>query len=183
MKSCILKLLTILAFFLASSTALDTYAQKTKPTEYEVKAAFIYNFAKFVEWPADTSDDNMTLCILGQDPFGSALDNINGKTVCGKTLMVKHINSVQNLDNADMLFISSSEKEHLGQLIEVVGDLSILTIADTEGYAEQGVIINFYLERKKVRFEINVEAAERSGLKLSSKLLNLAKIVPGTPER
>ncbi len=97
-------------------------------------------------------------------------------------LQVKRVKSTQNLKDCNILFITSSEKHNLSHLIDALGGSSILTVGDTEGYAEQGVIINLYIENNKVRFEINTEAAKRANLKLSSGLLKLAKIVTSVPK-
>ncbi len=150
--------------------------------EYEAKAALIYNFAKFVEWADDTSQDTLTFYILGKNPFNSGLDSINGKHIDGKVIRVKQVKSLRDIDECSMLFISSSEKENLDSLIKTIKGLRVLTIGDTDGFANQGVIINIYIEGSRLHFEINVDAAKESGLKLSSKLLNLARIITYTPE-
>ncbi|MBI5196614.1 MAG: YfiR family protein [Nitrospirae bacterium] len=166
-------LLSLSTLLLAATQA---YTEHAKPAEYEVKAAFIYNFAKFIEWPADTGA-NINLCVLGEDPFGAALDSINGKPVRDKNVAVKRIKSHQQLKTCQIVFISASEKEHLAQILDAVENLSVLTIGDTNGFIQQGVIINFYIEDEKVRFEINPKAAESADLKISSKLLKLGRIV------
>ena len=150
--------------------------------EYEAKAALIYNLAKFVEWPDDTSNDILTLHVLGANPFGGALNSIKGKSIKGRTIQVKQVKSLQDIDECSMLFISSSENKNLDSLIKTIKGLRILTIGDTDGFANQGVIMNIYIEKRKLRFEINIDAAKESGLKLSSKLLNLARIVTYAPE-
>jgi hypothetical protein len=150
-------------------------AQETGPTENQIKAAFLYNFAKFIEWPADMAVLN--LCIFGDDHFGRDIDDLERKTAAGKILSVERIKSVQEVKQCRILFISSLENERLDSILTAAQDLNILTVGDTEGYAERGVIINFYKERNKIRFEINKDAAERSGVKISSKLFGLARIV------
>lgn len=155
--------------------------QEAGPTEYQIKAAFLYNFAKFIEWPSEVG--TLNLCILGEDYFGKDIDDIAGKTAAGKKLSVRRIKSAQEIKKCRMLFISSSEIERLDGIITVAQDLKILTVGDTEGYAQRGVIINFYKEQNKIRFEINKDAAGRSGLKISSKLFGLAKIVHDTRGR
>ena len=142
-----------------------------------MKAAFLYNFAKFVEWPKETRDAYRYLYLLGDNPFGGMLDGLEGKAIMGKQLVIRRINSVDELKECSILFISSSEEKYLQKIIEKAGSLGILTIGDTSGYAEQGVIINLYTDNNKIRFEINAEAARRAGLKLSSKILSLAKII------
>ena len=148
-------------------------------TEYEVKAGFIYNVAKFVEWPEGSglsSKGTITLCVLGNDPFGKVLDNIEGKMVKGKRLEIRRVSSLRELKDCQIAFISASEKEHLSRIADALREASVLTIGDTEGFISQGVIINFFMEGKKVRFEIDPERAKRSKLTISSQLLKLAKI-------
>lgn len=186
-KECFLRLfliLLLLIILLSVSVSLNTeekaYAQNQIPTEYEVKAAFIYNFAKFVEWPSNPSQSSVAVCVFGKDPFGSAFVPIEDKRVGDKKIIIKRNVSFQNLEDCNILFISNSEKERLPQILEALGGLPVLTIGDTTGFALHGVMINFYMEDKTVRFEINQEAAEHAGLKISSKLLKIARIV-GAP--
>lgn len=173
-------LVVILLVWIASAAAIPTaHGQEKEIGEYDVKTAFLYNVVKFVEWP-DTSLDNnstVTIYILGDAPFGSALDTIRGKTIKGKTVVVKKTNSLNMLKNGDILFISNSEKERLEQILNRISRLPILTVGDTESFAKNGVIVNFYIEDKKIRFEINIEAANRAGLRISSNLLKLGKII------
>ena len=156
-------------------------AQEPGPTEYQIKAAFLYNFAKFIEWPADTG--TLNLCILGEDHFGKDIDDLAGKAAAGKVLSVRRIKSVKEIKKCRMVFISSSETERLDSILTAALGLNILTVGDTDGYAERGVIINFYEEQNKIRFEINKDTAGRSGLKISSKLFGLARIVQDTRPR
>lgn len=156
-------------------------AQEAGPTEYQIKAAFLYNFAKFIDWPDDAGALN--LCILGEDHFGRDIDAIEGKTAAGKVLSVRRIKSVQEIKKCRILFIASSENERLGSILTIAKGSNILTVGDTDGYAERGVIVNFYNEQRKIRFEINKDGAARSGLKISSKLFGLARIVHDTRQR
>ena len=156
-------------------------AQQAGPTEYQVKAAFLYNFAKFVEWPSDSGD--LQVCIIGDDPFGRNIEFVEGKTAGGKTLSVRRIRSVRDITNCRMLFISSSESRLLDDIVAAAQKSDILTVGDTAGYAQQGVVINLFMEQSKVRFEINKDAADRSGLNISSKLLGLARIVHDAREK
>lgn len=153
-------------------------AQESGSTEYQIKAAFLYNFAKFIEWPADIG--TLNLCILGEDNFGRDIDNIEGKTAAGKALSVRRIKSVHEIKKCRIVFVSSSENEGLSSILKAAHGLNILTVGDTNGFAERGVIINFYKDQNKIRFEINRDAASRSGLKISSKLFGLARIVRDT---
>jgi len=149
--------------------------------EYEVKAAFLFNFAKFVEWPADAFDDPkspIVVGILGDDPFGSIIEKtVAGKTVREKEFVIKRSRRIEDVERCHILFVSSSEEARLREILDKVKNSNVLTVGDTEGFAGRGGIINLTKEQNKVRFEINVDAAKRAGLKISSKLLKLAKVV------
>lgn len=181
------KLLVILLLVWIAQTVVipAAYGQEKAIGEYDVKAAFLYSVAKFVEWP-DASLDNkstLTIYILGDAPFGSVLDTIRGKTIKGKTVVVNKTNSLNILKNGDILFISNSEKERLKQILNGISHLSILTVGDTESFAQNGVMVNFYIENNRIRFEINMEAARLAGLKISSNLLKMGKIIAPPMEK
>jgi ribosomal protein L18 len=167
----------------AAMAGILSGAVPPSPSEYEIKAAFLYNFAKFVDWPTDALPDtstSMSLCVLGEDHFGIDLDEtLNGKQVNGRKLLIKRFKGVHGLDICQILFISSSEKHRLAQVIASLKNSSILTVSETEQFTQLGGIINFTIEENKVRFEINVDAAERAGLKISSRLLKVAKVIRG----
>lgn len=166
------------------SIVLCAHAQPASAPEYEVKAAFIYNFAKFVEWPEgafSTGDSDMVLCVANEIPFGKALESIRGKTVKGRRIVVRQYKDVEDIAACHILFIGSSERKRLGQILEAVKGRSILTVGDEQGFAQQGGIINFIIAENKVSFEINLDAARRAGLEISSKLLRLAEIVREKP--
>ena len=155
-------------------------AQETKRGEYEVKAAFIYNFLKFVELPDKAFAKNLAslnICVFGNDPFGSALTIYEREQVNNKTVLIKQTESLQSLRNCQVVFISRSEKERLPQILKAIRGLHILTIGDADTFERQGVIINFSIAQNKVRFEIDVNAARRAGIRISSKLLSLARAV------
>ncbi len=167
----------LLPVFSAATAFSDDYP---KPTEYEVKAAYIYNFAKFVRWPQNAfsdGSDKIHVCVLGDDPFGSSLSTIEGKTAVDRKIGVRRIASLQNARGCEIIFISGSEAERVRQIMKTLDSLPVLTVGDTEGFAEQGIMINFYMEKNTVRFEINLKAATRAGLRLSSSLLRIARIV------
>jgi uncharacterized protein DUF4154 len=154
--------------------------------EYDVKAAFLYNFTKFVDWPSSAFPDpsNLRICVLGEDPFGKSLRSVAGEQVGGHKLIVMQTDSISRPAGCQVLFISHSERERLPQILAAVKDAPVLTVGDTNGFADHGVIINFVLEGSKVRFEINTESADRAGIRISSKLLQLAKrIVPNPGAR
>jgi hypothetical protein len=164
----------------AAVVILPVQGEERKLGEYEVKAVFLYNLAKFIDWP-DKSFDNsptLTVYILGDDPFGPNLDAIKGKLIKGKTVVVKQIASPTALKNVGILFIARSEKEQLPDILKSLSGLPILTVGDTQSFANRGVMVNFYIENSKIRFEINMEAARLAGLKISSNLLKMGKIIP-----
>ena len=155
----------------------------TSPTEFEVKAAFLYNFARFVEWPAETGHDAGTpfvIAILGRDPFGAVLDDtVAGKTVGGRPIEVRRIARADEARDAQIVFVSPSERPNTAAILKALERPGILTVGDTDGFASQGGAINFTVQARRVRFEINPTAAEQARLKMSSQLLKLATLVPG----
>jgi hypothetical protein len=156
------------------------YAQ-AGPTEYQVKAAFVLNFAQFIEWPQGSfasADSPILVGVLGKDPFGDALEATFAEaTAQGRRLVVRRGGHVDEMRDCHLLFISASERDRHSEVLAALKDVSVVTISETEGFARRGGIINFYFEGKKVRFEINPGAAQRKHLKISSQLLKRAKIV------
>lgn len=151
-------------------------ARAATPGEYEVKAAFLYNFARFVDWPEETAATDLALCVLGTDPFGPALDALAGKEVQGRRLSVRRIDSGGDWSACHMLFVPESEQSRLDTLLgEFAAHHGILSVSDINGFAGRGGIIELVLDQNRVRFAINVEAATRAGLTVSSKLLRLAE--------
>ncbi len=152
-------------------------------TEYQIKAAFLFNFAKFVEWPPSSFSDAsapLRICVFGRDPFGDELLNITkDKTVNGRRLEVDQGVDLQAARTCQILFIGSSEKRRMKEVLASLSGTSVLTVAENEGFAEQGGMINFVLEKSRVQFEVNRKTAEQAGLKISSKLLSVAKLVVG----
>jgi uncharacterized protein DUF4154 len=179
--------LLIVITCLLSAMALGGHAEaldSSDSSEYLIKAGFIYNFAKLVEWPTASfaqPDSPIVIGILGEDPFGATLDRIVAdKKINGRGFAVKRVKwsrDFKDLRDCNILFVSSSEKEHIESVIDAMKGLPILTIGDAPGFAKRGGIINFMLEDNKVRFEVNVEAAKHADLTISSRLLTLARIV------
>lgn len=149
-------------------------------SEYAVKAAFIHNIAKFVEWPrlAD-GGGKLRLCLLGENPFGEEITVLRGQPVGRMQWEVLPI-ALDDIRTCQVLFIPDSMQHQIGQIRQRINGNAVLTVGDTRGYAERGVMINFYLEDNKVRFEINREVAVRAGLRISSQLLRLGRIVTKT---
>ena len=147
--------------------------------EYRIKAAFLYNFSSFTSWPEMALQDNaqFRLCVVGHDPFDGALDSLSGKKVNGIPLKVSRLAAGENMQSCQLAFISESET---GRIEETLGGLTgkpVLTVSDIDDFTLHGGIIRLKLVDNKVRFDINVDAAEQAGLKISSKLLSRATII------
>ena len=173
-RSCVI----ILAMGMMSPAA----AGQAPSGEYEVKAAFVYNFLKFVDLPSPASGAaaSLRICILGAVPDQAPFDLLDKQELAGKRLAVNHLAGISDVAACQVLFIASSEERRLPAIVDAAKKSGMLTISDTEGFARRGVVINFIIENKKVRFEINAEAARLAGLKISSKLMKLASIVYGS---
>jgi YfiR/HmsC-like len=159
-------------------------AEPPQSLEYQVKGAFLVKFAMFVEWPAKTFPDAqtpITIGLLGDDPFGSEFESALKKEVAnGRPFCLKRFKSSEALTDCQMLFINASESQRLPEILDATHNKAILVIGDHERFAHQGGMINFIKEGNKVRFEVNTVAIEASGLKISAKLLQVAK--PVTPD-
>ena len=149
--------------------------------EYQIKAGFLVNFIKFVEWPAEAFADVSTplvIGLIGDDPFGSTLDEVvSGKTINGRPLEVRRLKWGQDLKGCHLLFVSTSERRRLTQIIDALKGSSILTVGEMGQFNQQGGIINFVMDARKVRFEINITMADRARLRISSKLQALARAI------
>jgi hypothetical protein len=151
------------------------------PSEYQVKAVFLFNFSHFVDWPDQafkSPTEPFTIGVLGADPFGSRLDEaVRGEHIAGHALTVRRFNSIDQLDACQILFIDRSETPQLEQILRALGHRSMLTVSEIDGAAERGVMVEFVTESNRIRLKINVDAAHAAGLPISSKLLRLADIV------
>jgi hypothetical protein len=158
-------------------------AQDATPSEYQLKAAFLFNFAKFVEWPPDSSGEStapFVIGILGSSPFGDDLQQtIQGKSINNRPLITREVHSLTEATNCQILFISTSERKRLPEIFKTLGDAHVLTVGENDQFIRAGGMINFVMEEQKIRFQINNDAAKRVGLKISSKLLGLAVPPPG----
>ena len=168
----------IAVLFLVAAAATGVHA--STPREYEIKAAYLLKFINYIDW-ADQSlpplGGTITIGVVGENPFGPALAEVNGEKVKGRTLAVRAVSSTAEIRSCQIIFISPSEKLRFGQILESLKDTRILTVSEIDGFAEHGGVINFISERNKVRFEINPEAARSKGLTISSELLKLARVV------
>jgi hypothetical protein len=162
-------------------------AQDNSPSEYQLKAAFLFSFAKFVDWPPDSfasPQAPFSICILGADPFGQVIDDVlRDKTIGDHPVVVKRTNEPAEVRHCQIVFISSSESRRLPEILSSLQGASVLIVGDTDHFADSGGTIGLMLEQNHIRFAINTVAAESAGLKISSKLLALAKIVRGPAER
>jgi hypothetical protein len=166
--------------------AVTNVVSPAGPSEYQVKAAFLFNFIKFVDWPAAQlpAGAPVTICVLGDDPFGTDLDEtVEGRVVNGRRLLVRRLERARDAEPCHVLFIAGSEEARLAAVLDAVKATSILTIGDMDAFAAKGGMIQLTLSDKKVRFEINREAAERAGVRISSQLLRLATAVHGNSPR
>lgn len=156
-------------------------------SEYDIKAAFIYNFAKFVDWPKDTfSEDNspIILEILGKSPFGESLKNIEDKKVGSHPLKIIYSDGNEPIQDCHILFFCSSLGSRYKDVLDRLGNHPILTISEMEYFCSNGGIIRLFVSKeRKVRFEINPDVAKLNGLKVSSQLLKIAMIVPNQPPK
>ena len=151
------------------------------PSEYDVKAAYLYHFAKFVAWPHEARGDaaSFVIGVLGEDPFENSLDDaLRGKTVDGRKVLVRRAARVEDAAGSQILFISGSERGRLEAILKAIaGAPGTLTVGDMDGFAERGGVIGFRLEGNRIRLDVSLAAAERARLKVSSQLLRLARIV------
>lgn len=150
--------------------------------EYDLKALFIERFTRFVEWPAESSITDTTkpfvVGVIGKNPFGTGIEKIySALRIQNKKITIRYISRLQEIDQCYLLFISDETHQNLSQILNYTKDKPILTISDTEGYAQKGVYINFYIEKGKLRFEINQSAVKQSKLKVSYMLMQHAKII------
>ena len=177
LRSALLALTMIASIAFASAVR----AAQDNPSEYQLKAAFVYNFAKFVDWPPNTfpeSQSAFSICILGSDPFGSAIDDaLRDKTIANHPVIVRRMKEETEARHCQILFVSGSERSHLRDILGSLKGASVLVVGDAEGFAAAGGAIELTLQDNHVRFLINPGAADQAGLRISSKLLALATIV------
>ena len=157
----------------ASSPAVESYVTQ----EYKVKAAFVYNFSLFVDWPPGAyngPNSPFVICILGKHAFGNTFDNLAGKMVKKRVLKIQYATDIKNIGNCQILYICMSERMRLAEIIAATERRSILTISDMPGFNRAGGMINLVNVEDKIRFDINMKAAKQSGLSLNFQLLNMA---------
>jgi hypothetical protein len=169
-----------LLFVLLGVFAVPLHGQG-KPTDYQVKAVYLYNFGKFVQWPTNDvtdKDGEFTVCVLGQDPFGPALDAaLAGAMIGGKQVVAKRISNPRESAHCRILFLGSTEGVRLKKIMEALDKEAVLTVSDIPEFSQHGGMIGFVTEESRVRFEVNLDAAQQAGLTLSSELLKVATTV------
>jgi hypothetical protein len=166
---------------LAGLLATEASAQPAPSREYQIKAAFLFNFIQFVEWPETAFpayDAPVRIGILGDDPFGQSMEaTVKGESIRNRRLVVERSHRVEDLQGCHLIFFCKSENRQMREILARLDGRPVLTVSESEGFARRGGVIAFYPDGKKVRFEINSETAHRAGLKMSSQLLELGKIV------
>ncbi|HEX5229385.1 MAG TPA: YfiR family protein [Bryobacteraceae bacterium] len=169
------------AVVLACGVSLVHAADGDAVEEYRLKAAFISKFAGFVDWPPQVwknAADPIVICVLGENPFGSALDQaISGRTAHDHKLAVRYAANPKQCAACQIVFISSSERNHFRSVLKGIPPSGVLTVSDADNFTDDGGMIDLPLESDRVRIVINIDAAEQAGLHISSKLLSLARIV------
>jgi hypothetical protein len=158
-----------------------TFAQDVSAKEYQIKAVFLFNFVQFAQWPESafaSPTDPIRIGVLGESPFANSLaDAVAGETVRQRPIVIHRATRLEEIMNCHVVFVCRSERAQVAPILAALGNRPVLTVGDMPDFARRGGIINFYLEGQKVRFEINRAAALQSGLKLSSQLLSLARLV------
>lgn len=173
------KKMRLFTLFFVSWLMVNLHAQTS---EYELKAVYLERFTRFVDWPEESSISDTTkpfvIGIIGENPFGKCLKRIYEKQkIKNKAVKILPVKNLTDISKCHILFISKSEKQYLGKIINITQDSPILTIADTKGFCEKNGHINFYLDADKVRFEINNEAVKKAGLYMKYQLLERGKII------
>jgi len=173
---------TVVAALLAS--ALRAHAQdRAGAREHEIKAAFLLNFARYTEWPRnafESDDAPFTIAVVGKDPFGADLDAmLKDKRVAGRPIRVVRFEKAADVRPCHLVFVARSERDSLSAVVDAAKDRPSLVVGETDGFIGKGGAVNFYLEGDKVRIEVGPDVVERHGLRMSSKLLRLARIVKG----
>jgi hypothetical protein len=156
-------------------------AQAPKANAYQVQAAYLYNFGKFVKWPAvapSNQSGTFTICVLDGDPFGETLQStLAGESVGGKPVVIKRLSKPEDAVVCHILFISSAQEKNLPGILTAIDQTSVLTVSDMPDFSRRGGMIQFVLEGNRIRFEINLESAEKSHLMFASELLKVAEAV------
>ena len=170
--------LVIFIHLLANILPDPAFAQPEQAREYEIKATFVYHFTKYIRWPDIDSAETFDIGILGKSEITAPLEEIARKrSAYDKRIRILHFNSIRHVEDCRLLFIPSSEKENLQEILSAVENKSILTVGESEGFAREGVAINFIILEGKTKFELNSRVIDRAGLQVSSQLIKLAILI------
>jgi YfiR/HmsC-like len=169
---------------LAATAAAQRPSAQSSAEEYQVKAAFMFHFAQFVEWPSGAfkdTNDPLTYCTVGEDPFQGALEqSLNGKLIGTRRARILHLKQARQFQDCQVVFIGTTERKEISTILAALKGAPILTVGDQADFVKDGGMIGFCLEDKKIRFEINLDAASDANLRISARLLALAKAVVGS---
>ena len=184
-RACMIVLLGMLALSIVfGSFGAACAAQAGAAGEYQVKAGFIFNFLRFVEWPAESFAPNgktVSVCVLGANVFDASLDAYRGEVVAGRRVAVVYPKTLAEAENCNVLFLSPSERRRAYQVMKYLEGKSVLTISDIDGFVEQGGMIGFYMDKGYVRFDINLSLAKKARLNIGSQLLRHARVKENQP--
>jgi hypothetical protein len=179
-RDILFRLIFVAVLCLAGGAPIQADPGREVPLEYQLKAAFLYKFIKFVEWPRDVlseGDRSITVGVLGGGAMGDAVARFEGKEIVGRRLDVRKFDKVEDLEFCHVLFVPRDEEKQVEAILEASAGMPTLVVGEVEGFAESGGMVNFIIVDNKVGFEINPNAALGENLKISSKLLRLARIV------
>lgn len=152
-----------------------TYADNSN--EYQIKSAFLYNLARMVEWPSEGSGTPLVMCFMGEDVFGNTTEGIANKTIRNRPLIFRKKVTLRDADVCHILYISPSERNNIAGIAKALGNRAILTVGDMSDFTDRGGMVNLIQDNERINIEVNLKRTERAGLKISSRLLTLAKIV------
>lgn len=173
----------LLLLLLVAAPLRPALAESSENLDYPVKAAMMYNFTRFIEWPPaawKSSQDPLVIGVLGVGPASQIIeDTLRGKSYAGREIHVTHLHSISGIPQCQMLFVTTSEKKHLPDILRAAQAVGVLTVSDIAGFVDKGGMIGFFLEDKRLRFEIAPTALGQVGITASSKLLNLAAVKGG----
>ena len=178
-------LLRVIVALVIGLMSVGTVNAQSAPDEYRIKAAFLFHFAQLIDWPPEAVKDNsMLLCTFGEDSFQGELENsVEGKTIGSRVLHVRHFNRIEEAQACNIVFTGKSETGRIPAILAGLNRVPVLTVGETDNFINQGGVLGFCMEGNKIRFEVNLEAAERARLKISSRLLLLARRVVGNSGR
>jgi hypothetical protein len=164
--------------FMALVLTAPGVSTSAPPTEYQIKAVFIYNMSRFIQWPEgslEDTDDQFTIYIIGEDRFGDAFDSLIGKTVHDRKLVVRRIEPWEDVPvDCRILFVGVSDTQEMMRILDKIEGKALLTISDALDFAQSGGMVELLTIEDRLRFRINSEATNFSGLMVSSKLMSLA---------